>query len=266
MKKMIALMLALVMVFALAACGGSSNDEAEGEATGLQTAVPGTLTMATNATFPPYEFLQGSEVVGIDVEIAQAVATKLGLELVVEDMEFNAINVAVSTGKADIGLAGMTVTPERLEEVNFTVPYATGIQVVLVPEGSPITSVDDLFAEGANNIVGVQMSTVADTYASGDIEDAGLGSVDRYSKTADAIQAMKSGKVDCVIVDNEPGKAFVEQIDGLVMLETEYAVEDYAASMNKDNTALYEAVNGAIEELIADGTIGDIIEKYIPSK
>ena len=201
MKKMIALMLALVMVFALAACGGSSNEpSAEGEETGLKTAVAGTLTMATNATFPPYEFLQGSEVVGIDVDIAQAIADKLGLELVVEDMEFNAINVAVSTGKADMGLAGMTVTPERLEEVNFTVPYATGIQVVLVPEGSPITSVDDLFAEGANNIVGVQMSTVADTYASGDIEEAGLGSVDRYSKTADAIQAMKSGKVDCVIV------------------------------------------------------------------
>lgn len=263
MKKILSMLLALTMVFALVACGGGDAPAEDGK---ISTAVEGKLTMATNATFPPYEYYEDGKVVGIDVEIAGAVANKLGLELVVEDMEFDAIVEAVKSGKADLGLAGMTVSPERLEVVNFTVPYATGIQSVIVAEGSSITSVDDLFAEGANHIVGVQRNTTGDIYASDDIEGAGLGTVDRYSKHADAIQALKTGKVDCVIVDNEPAKAFVQEIDGLTLLDTNYAEEDYAACMSKTNQPLYDAVNAALEELIADGTIGGIIEKYIPSK
>ena len=256
MKKLFALLLVLVMMLSLAACGSSAES-------GLKTVEKGKLIMATNAAFPPYEYIEGNEVVGIDAEIAGAIAEKLGLELQIDDMEFDSIIEAVKGGKADIGLAGMTVTDERKEAVDFTATYATGVQVVIVTEGSKITTVDDLFAQGTNATIGVQRNTTGDLYCTWDIEDEGLGSIDRYSKGADAVQALKTGKVDCVIIDNEPAKAFVEAVDGLVILDTEYALEDYAGAMNKENPELYAAVNAALEELIADGTVQKIIDKYI---
>ncbi len=259
MKKIIALALALVMLSALlAGCGSES-------ASNLKTVEPGKLIMATNAAFPPYEFIEGNEVVGIDAEIAGAIAEKLGLELQIDDMEFGSIVESVKGGKADIGLAGMTVTPERQEVINFTASYATGVQVVIVTEDSAITTVDDLFAEGASYAIGVQRNTTGDLYCTWDLEDAGLATVDRYSKGADAVQALLTGKVDCVVIDNEPAKAFVAANEGLKILETEYAIEEYAAAMSKDNAELYEAVNKALEELIADGTVKAIVEKYIPA-
>jgi len=260
MKKIIAITLAVLMICAmLSGCGG--KEEAD-----LKTVESGKLIMATNAAFPPYEFVEGNEIVGIDAEIAGAIAAKLGLELQIDDMEFDSIVESVKGGKADIGLAGMTVTPERQEVINFTASYATGVQVVIVTENSAITSVDDLFAEGAMHAIGVQRNTTGDLYSTWDLEDAGLATIDRYSKGADAVQALLTGKVDCVVIDNEPAKAFVAANEGLKILETAYAVEDYAAAMNKDNTALYEAVNKALEELIADGTVASIIEKYIPAE
>ena len=274
MKKLFALLLTLAMVLSLAACGGSKKEEPKEETkeettetveAAFETAVDGVLTMATNAAFPPYEYIEGGEIVGIDAEIAGAIAEKLGLEIQIEDMEFDAIIESVKSGKADIGLAGMTVTPDRQESVNFTATYATGVQVVIVTEDSAITSVDDLFAEGASNVIGVQRNTTGDLYTTWDLEDAGLATVERYSKGADAVQALLTGKVDCVVIDNEPAKAFVEANEGLKILDTEYAIEDYAAAMNKDNTELYEAVNKALEELIADGTVASIIGKYIPA-
>ena len=260
MKKIIAIVLAALMVCALfAGCGSKASS-------GLKTVESGKLIMATNAAFPPYEYIEGNEIVGIDAEIAGAIAEKLGLELQIDDMEFDSIIESVKGGKADIGLAGMTVTPERQEVINFTASYATGVQVVIVTEDSAITSVDDLFAEGAMHVIGVQRNTTGDLYSTWDLEDAGLATVDRYSKGADAVQALITGKVDCVVIDNEPAKAFVAANEGLKILESAYAVEDYAAAMNKDNTALYEAVNKALEELIADGTVASIIEKYIPAE
>ena len=181
-------------------------------------------------------------------------------------MEFDAIIEAVKSGKADIGLAGMTVTPDRAEEVNFTASYATGVQVVIVTEDSAITSVDDLFAEGASNVIGVQRNTTGDLYTTWDLEDAGLATIDRYSKGAEAVQALKTGKVDCVVIDNEPAKAFVAEVEGLKILDTEYILEEYAGAMNKDNAELFEAVNAALEELIADGTIQAIIDTYISAE
>ena len=222
--------------------------------------------MATNAAFPPYEYVEGGEIAGIDAEIAAAIAGKLGLELLIDDMEFDSITEAVKSGKADLGLAGMTVTPDRQEEVDFTVSYATGVQVVIVTEDSAIASVDDLFAEGASHVIGVQRNTTGDIYTTDDIEDEGLGTIDRYSKGAEAVQALKTGKVDCVVIDNEPAKAFVAEVEGLKILETEYVTEDYAAAMSKDNKALYDAVNAALQELIADGTIQGIIDKYISAE
>ena len=244
----------------------AEDSEAGNSEEGFTTAVEGKLTMATNAAFPPYEYVEGGQVTGIDAEIAGAIAGKLGLELQIDDMEFDSITGAVKGGKADIGLAGMTITPDRQEEVNFTVSYATGVQVIIVNEDSDITSVDDLLAEGANHVIGVQRNTTGDIYTTDDIEEAGLGTIDRYSKGADAVQALKTGKVDCVVIDNEPAKAFVAEVEGLKILDTEYITEDYAAAMSKDNTALYEAVNTALQELIADGTVQGIIDKYISAE
>ena len=169
------------------------------------------LHMATNAFFPPYEYYEGETIVGIDAEMAAAIADELGMKLVIDDMEFDAIITAVATGKADFGMAGMTVTEKRLQNVNFSSTYATGIQSIIVVEGSPITSVDDLFADGAKYVVGVQQGTTGDIYAEGDF---GADRVSKFSKGNDAVQALLTGKVDCVIIDNEPAKAFVAANNG----------------------------------------------------
>jgi len=250
--KPLALLLAAALLLSFAACG-----------TPKYTVKEGTLTMATNAAFPPYEFYEGGKITGIDAEIAAAIADRLGLTLVIEDMEFDAIITSVQKGKADIGMAGMTVTPEREEAVSFTDSYALGVQVIIVREDSPITSVDDLFEEGANYIIGVQRNTTGDIYTTEDIENEGLGTIDRYSKGAEAVMALLTGKVDCVVIDNEPAKAFVAENPGLKILDTEYVEEMYAGAMSKKNITLYEAVNRELKELIADGTVQKIIDKYI---
>ena len=263
LKKLLALSLSVVMAATLlCGCGGSkSTDTAEdataaaGEAT-VSTVTDGVLTMATNAYFPPYEYYEGSEIVGIDAEIAQAIADKLGLELKIEDMEFDSIITAVQTGKADMGLAGMTVTEERLQTVNFSDTYATGIQSVIVKEDSDIQSLDDLTGKK----IGVQLSTTGDIYAT---DDYGAENIDRFPKGADAILALTRGKIDAVIIDNQPALNFVDSNEGLRILDTEYVEEEYAACISKDNEALLEAVNGALEELKADGTIQSILDKYI---
>lgn len=258
MKKLLVVLLALCMLFAFAACANdeapAGEDQEQGDAA--------VLTMATEGTFPPYEYYEGGELVGIDVEIANAIAEKLGMTLEIMDMDFGAIIAAVESGRADMGMAGMTVDPVRLESVNFSDSYATGIQVVIVPEGSPITTVDDLFAEGATYMIGVQQSTTGDKYAT---EDFGDDRVSRFNKNNDLIMALTSGRVDCVIIDNEPAKSFVAANEGLQILDTEYTVEDYAIAIAKDNTELLEQVNAALAELTEDGTIATIIERYIPA-
>ena len=281
MKKIISIALAAVMCLALfAACGKTAepaNKTNTPETTTGTEATPATeaatvqfttieegkLIMATNAFFPPYEYYEGEQIVGIDAEIAQAIAEKLGLELVINNMEFNSIITAVTTGAADMGLAGMTVTEERLQEVDFTISYASGVQSIIVKEGSSITTVDDLGADGATFKIGVQLGTTGDIYAS---DEFGSERVTQYNNGNEAILALQKGDVDCVIIDNEPAKAFVAANAGLVVLDTAYAEEDYAACFAQDNDALLDAVNAAIEELITDGTIDAIIEKYIPTK
>ena len=245
MKKILAM--ALVFLFAF-----SGMAMAEGTKT---------LVMGTNAEFPPYEYYDGDAIVGIDAEIAQAICDKLGYALEIQDMAFDSIIAAVQSGKIDFGMAGMTVTEERLTQVSFSTSYATGVQVVIVPEDSAITSVDDLFVGGY--IIGVQISTTGDLYSTWDLEDEGLATIERYNKGADAVAALMTGKVDCVIIDNEPAKAFVAANEGLKILDTQYAVEDYAIAVNMDNATLLVEINTALDALIADGTVKTIVDKYI---
>ena len=293
MKKYFALLLAGVMALSLAACGGSSSapaapaetqkeeaaaetpaeEKAEAEAPAaaetageIKTIEAGKLHMATNAAFPPYEMISdngGFE--GIDVEIATAIAQKLGLELVVDDMEFNSVIISVQGGKSDIAMAGLTVTDERKQNVDFTESYATGVQVIIVPEGSDIQTVDDL---ANNKMIGVQDGTAGYIYCSSPVEDGGYGEdhVTSYPNGAMAIEALKGGKVDAVVIDNEPAKAFVQANEGLKILDTEYIVENYAIGISKDNTGLRDAVNNALKELIADGSVQLIVDKYITAE
>ena len=246
MKKIIAIMAAAAM---LSLC--------------CFTAFADTLVMGTNANFPPYEYWEGDTIVGIDAEVAAALAAKLGMDLQIDDMDFGAIINAVASGKADMGMAGMTVTEERLQSVNFSVSYATGIQAIIVKEGSPIASVDDLYAEGASYMIGVQESTTGDIYCS---DDFGEDAVFKYKTGPDAVLALIAGKVDCVIIDNEPAKVFVTSNEGLKILDTEYVEEQYAIAIALENTELLDKVNTALQELIDDGTVAGIVAKYISAE
>ena len=261
MKKIISLVMVLVMATAVfSACGSKSSDSKSG-GDGKQV-----LSMATNAEFPPYEYVEGEDVVGIDVDIAQAIADKLGMELKVDNMNFDSIIPAITSGKDAIGVAGMTVTDERKKNVDFTDSYATGVQVVIVREDSKITYVKDLTTKGADNTIGVQLGTTGDIYCTSDIQDKGFGKVQQFNKGADAVQALVSGKIDCVVIDNQPAKEFVKANKGLKILDTEYVTEDYAIAVAKDNTELKDKINGALNELKADGTIQKILDKYIKAK
>ena len=233
--------------------------EAATDAAEVTTVEPGVLTMGTNATFPPYEYKDGDDVVGIDAEIAQALADKLGLQLEIVDMDFDSLVASVQSGKIDMSLAGMTVTEERKQNVDFTDSYATGVQVIIVKEDSDIASADDL--EG--KLIGVQQGTTGHLYCA---DDFGEDNVIPYANGATAVQALLQGKVDCVVIDQEPAKAFVEANEGLKILETAYTTEDYAAAVSKDNPALTAALNSALQELKDDGTIQGILDKYIKAE
>ena len=259
---------------ALTACGGSASSTASSTASSaasseaastsaaaeLTTVEAGKLTMATNAAFPPYEMTtDAGEFEGIDIDTAKAIAEKLGLELQIDDMDFDAALLSVQQGKADIVMAGVTVTDERKAVMDFSDSYATGIQSVIVPEGSDIASVDDL----AGKKIGTQRGTTGYIYCSDDFGDE---NVVAYDDGLTAVQALNNGQVDAVVIDNEPAKAYVESNPGLKILDTSYAEEDYAIGMNKSNTALLEAVNAALEELKADGTLQAIVDKYITAE
>ena len=285
MKKFLALVLTLAMALSITACGGSdttedtTTDTTDGaqteETTGNAVSTEygdftvveaGKLHMSTNAAFPPYEMTTddgGFE--GIDVEVADAIAQKLGLELVVDDMGFDAALTAVQTGQSDIAMAGITVTEDRLEVMDFSDSYATGVQVVIVPEDSPIQTIDDL----ANaEMIGCQAATTGYIYASDTPENGGYGEdhVTAYENGALAVMALVNGQIDAVIIDNEPAKAFVEANEGLKILETPWVEEEYAIGVAKGNTDLLDAINAVMEELKADGTFQSIVDKYITAE
>ncbi len=254
MKKFLAIVLAIAMIasaMVLTGCGEKKKDK---------------LTMATNAEFPPYEYKEdGKTVIGIDAEIAQAIADKLGMELEIVDIKFDSIIAGVQTGKYDMGMAGLTVTEERKKSVDFSDSYATGIQAIIVKEDSKITSIDDILDKDAEYKVGVQLSTTGDIYITGDFEDAGKSKdlITEFQTGNDAVAALSAGKIDAVIIDNEPAKSYVAANKGLKVLDTKYVTEDYAICFSKDNPELRDKVNDALKELIADGTVKKIIDKYI---
>ena len=270
--------MAVVMALGLSACGGSNSaasssaaGSVSGSASGsasngdpaFTTVTPGKLTMSTNASFPPYEMVaDDGSFEGIDVEVAGAIAEKLGLELQVDDMGFDAALQAAQTGKSDMVMAGVTITEERQAVMDFSNSYANGVQVVIVKEDSPIQTVDDL----ANaNMIGCQMGTTGYIYCSDTVENGGFGEdhVTPYDDGAAAVQALMNGQVDAVVIDNMPAQSYVAANPGLKILDGEFTNEDYAIGVAKGNTALLDAINGALEELTADGTIQSIVDKYI---
>ena len=264
MKKMITLLLAGAMtasvlggcaVPATTASTAPAAQEAQEVSEDTEGAV---LVMATNAEFPPYEYYEGTEIVGIDAEIVKAIADDLGMTLKIEDMSFDSVIASVQTGKADIGVAGLTVTEDRLENVNFSDPYADSSQMIIVKEDSDIAGPDDLNGKS----VGVQLGTTGDIYAE-DIEGA---TVERYNKGMEAVQALTQGKVDAVIIDREPAKVFVSKNEGIRMLEEEFTVEQYAIAIAKDNEELLEKINGSIESLKSSGKLQEIVDKYITAE
>ena len=282
MKKVFALALTVLMVMSMFAGCGSSNTAktttaateapattteataaettaAATAASELKTVEAGKLIMSTNAAFPPYEMVaDDGSFEGIDVEVAGAIAGKLGLELVVDDMDFDAALLAVQQNKSDIVMAGVTVTEDRQLIMNFSDSYATGVQVVIVKEGSDVT-LDNL----GEKMIGTQRGTTGYIYTSGDYGD---DHVTAYDNGASAVQALLNGQVDCVVIDSAPAEAFVAANAGLTILDTEYVTENYAIGVNKDNAALLDAINGALAELTADGTLDAIVGKYISAE
>ena len=281
MKKALSLMTAAALVLSLAACGSTASSAASSEAASsdaassevasseaasetetaeLSTVEPGKLIMSTNAAFPPYEMTTDSgEFEGIDIETAQAIADKLGLELQIDDMDFDAALLAVQQGKSDMVMAGVTVTDERQNVMDFTDSYATGIQSIIVKEDSDIASVDDL----AGKKIGTQRGTTGYLYCSDDFGDE---NVVAYDDGLTAVQMLNNGQVDCVVIDNAPAKEFIAANPGLKLLDTAYVEESYAIGVGKGNTELKDAINTALEELKADGTLQAIVDKYITAE
>ena len=278
MKKIISMALAVLMVCSLfAACGNSAAEETKAAETNaaaaetnaaaeaaFTTIEEGKLIMSTNAAFPPYEMVaDDGSFEGIDVEVAGVIAEKLGLELVIDDMDFDAALLAVQQGKSDMVMAGVTVTEDRQMVMNFSDSYATGVQVVIVKEGSDVT-MDNL----GEKMIGCQRGTTGYIYASDSPENGGYGEdhVTAYDNGASAVQALINGQVDCVIIDSAPAAEFVAANPGLTTLDGTWVEEFYAIGMGKDNTALLDAVNEALAELTADGTLQAIVDKYISAE
>ena len=281
MKKLSAMLMAGAMMMSLAACGSSassvsseavSSEAASSEvassaasseaasAAELTTVTPGKLTMSTNAAFPPYESTDDNgNFVGIDIDVATAIAEKLGLELQVDDMDFDAALLAAQNGKSDLVMAGVTVTEDRQLVMDFSDSYATGIQSIIVKEDSDVATPDDL----ADKMIGTQRGTTGYIYCSDDFGDE---HVTPYDDGLTAVQALVNGQVDAVVIDNAPAKEFVAANPGLKILDTAYAEEDYAIGVAKGNTAMLDAINGALEELKNDGTLQAIIDKYIKAE
>ena len=283
-KNVLALTMAALMAASLTACGGSAKEttaaattaaeskaedttaadtkaeETSAEAETKAEAAGGKLIMVTNAEFPPYEYHEGGDIVGIDADIARAIADELGMELEIEDIAFDSIIPELTSGKADFAMAGMTVSEARKQSVDFSNTYAKASQKVIVKSDSDIATPDDL----KGKIVGVQLGTTGDLYVS-DLEVDGT-TVERYNKGFEAVQALSQGKIDAVVIDGEPAKVFVEQTEGLKILDESFTDEEYAVAVKKGNAELLDKINGALKKLDESGKLDEIVAKYIKAE
>ena len=255
MKKIISSILAtLLLSCCFTGCGSTGKENND-----LNLVENGKLIMSTNAEFPPYEMTDDNgSFVGIDIEIAQAIAKELGLELVIDDMGFDAAMLAVQNGQSDICMAGLTVDEDRLKVMDFSASYATGKQVIIVKDNSDVT-LDNL----GEKLIGTQKATTSNIYCT---DDYGEDHVVAYDSSITAVQALINGQVDCVVVDSAPAEELVKANPGLKILETEYVTENYAIAVDKGNTALLDAVNAALQKLMDNGTVQAIIDKYIKAE
>ncbi len=264
LKNVLAIAMAAAMALTAAGCSTSTEqtatteDAAQTEQAAPEDTEENVLIMATNAEFPPYEYYQGQEIVGIDVEIARAVAQSMGMELAVEDMAFDSIIPALLSGKADIGAAGMTVTEERQATVDFTDTYVTASQAIIIKaDNTEIAGPADV--EG--KVIGVQLGTTGDLYAS-DVTQT----VERYNKGFEAVQALSQGKIDAVIIDDQVAKALAADNADVKVLDEPFTTEEYAIAVKKGNTELVESINAALAELKESGQLQQIVDKYITAE
>ena len=248
MKKIIALVLALVMIAAcLTACGGAKG------ATLKNVQKAGKLMVATSPDFPPFESLEGGEVVGIEPDIMKLICDKLGVEVEFVQMDFDSVLIGIQAAKYDCAMSGITVTPDRQKNMLFTDPYYNAAQVIVVKEGSDITGKADL----AGKVASVQTGTTAESGC----QDEGID-VQSFTANADAKAALTTGKVDAWVVDNLTAIQMVEDGDGLVILEEKMTEEPYAFAFAMGSEDLVAAINSALTELIADGTVEGIFNAY----
>lgn len=249
-NKAIALALALLLLGALF-MGCAKKESAVDK---IKSA--GKIVMLTNAAFPPFEYLgDDNKPAGVDVDIAQAVADELGVTLEVVDMDFDGIVPAIQSGQGDLGVAGMTNTPERANSVGFSINYVSTTQMIIVQEGSDIKTPDDLVGK----TIGVQMGTTGDIFAS-DIEDANM---QRFKTGPDAGLALGNGQIDAIVIDAMPAAQIAAAGSGLIVLEEPLTEEQYAIAIAKENTDLKEVVDKVLQKMLDDGSIDKLIEKHL---
>ncbi|MBQ8588011.1 MAG: transporter substrate-binding domain-containing protein [Clostridia bacterium] len=243
MKKFLSLLLVVAMlaacVLAFTACGNKESDK---------------LTMATNAEFPPFEYLEGEEMVGADIDLAHAIAEKLGKEIEITNIDFDAALTGAATGKYDMAIAGITANDDRKKNMNFSQDYYTASQAIIVASDSDIKTAADL--EGKK--VACQEGTTGEQYLLDNEYE-----IQSYKTGAEAVTALTSGKVDAVVIDNAVATALSAKKDGAtVVLEEALTKEAYAIALKKGNDELTEEINKVLDELKADGTLKEIFEKY----
>ncbi len=264
MKKFIALMLACVMCLCFAACGSAEKEPATSAPadstpassdTSLEDVKKsGKLTIATSPDFPPFESLEGDKVVGIEIDLLEMIAEKLGVELEINQMDFDSVLPGIQSGKFNIGVSGITVTEDRKKNADFTVPYFAAAQAIVVLKDSPIKSKADL--EGKK--VSVQTGTTAEEYCMKNGYE-----VSAFQANNDALSALTSGKVDAWVIDNETGIQMSETTNGkTVVLDEPMTTEPYSFAFKKGSTSLVNEINSYVEGWLKDGTIEKIFEKY----
>lgn len=270
MKILKKLLLVGLSVSVFAACSSNNKTESKNDLSDVKSDVQseekntslvsdGVLDLGTSADLPPFEFYdENNKIVGIDAEIAKEIGKKIGLEVKISDMDFANIIASIESGKLDGGIAGLSKTPEREKNVNFTDTYAKSVQKVLVNKKSSFKSPEDL----KDKKIGTQLGTTGESVAK---EKYGEDKVQSFNKNSDAVVALNSGKVDGVVLDEQTVNKFAQANENLEVLEDSLADDEYAIALDKKNDKLLKEVNKAIKELKDDGTLDKIINKYMES-